>query len=130
MPNVITFSGTRKGMSDDEGARNTILGLNRIKKIGEDNGVNICIELLNSKATIQITCATTQRGGASGQEVNSPNVSSCSTTSTTCRLWKAILSDDPEEYSVDRPLPHRRSAGTARIERYAGSAMGWRDARN
>jgi hydroxypyruvate isomerase len=49
VPNVITFSGNRDGMSDAEGAKNTILGLNRIKKIGEDNGVTIVIELLNSK---------------------------------------------------------------------------------
>ncbi|MBW4026479.1 hydroxypyruvate isomerase family protein [Acidipila rosea] len=49
VPNVITFSGTRKGMSDEEGARNTIAGLNRVKKIAEDNGVTICLELLNSK---------------------------------------------------------------------------------
>jgi hydroxypyruvate isomerase len=49
VPNVITFSGTRRGMSDEEGARNTVIGLNRVKKIAEDNGVTICIELLNSK---------------------------------------------------------------------------------
>ena len=41
VPNVITFSGNRAGMSDAEGAKNTIIGLNRVKKIGEDNGVNI-----------------------------------------------------------------------------------------
>jgi len=34
VPNVITFSGNRKGMSDAEGAKNTIAGLNRVKKIG------------------------------------------------------------------------------------------------
>ena len=39
--NVITFSGNRAGISDEEGARNTIIGLNRVKKIGEDHGVNI-----------------------------------------------------------------------------------------
>ena len=33
VPNVITFSGNRHGMSDEEGARNTITGLNRMKKI-------------------------------------------------------------------------------------------------
>src|SRR5215467_7600104 len=49
VPNVITFSGNRNGMSDEEGAKNTIAGLNRVKKIAEDNGVNVCIELLNSK---------------------------------------------------------------------------------
>jgi len=49
VPNVITFSGNRDGMSDPEGAKNTIAGLNKLKKIAEDNGVNICLELLNSK---------------------------------------------------------------------------------
>src|SRR5579863_4952017 len=49
VPNVITFSGNRDGMSDEEGAKNCITGLNRVKKIGEDNGVTICMELLNSK---------------------------------------------------------------------------------
>jgi hydroxypyruvate isomerase len=49
VPNVITFSGNRDGMSDAEGAKNTIIGLNKLKKIGEDNGVTIVIELLNSK---------------------------------------------------------------------------------
>jgi len=47
--NLITFSGKRGGMSDEEGAKNTIAGLNRVKKIGEDHGVTICMELLNSK---------------------------------------------------------------------------------
>src|SRR5437899_11681325 len=49
VPNVITFSGNRMGMSDDEGAKNTVIGLNKVKKIAEDNGVTICLELLNSK---------------------------------------------------------------------------------
>jgi len=49
VPNVITFSGNRMGMSDDEGAKNTVIGLNKLKKIAEDNGVTICLELLNSK---------------------------------------------------------------------------------
>jgi hydroxypyruvate isomerase len=49
VPNVITFSGNRMGMSDEEGARNTITGLKRLKSIAEDNGVTINVELLNSK---------------------------------------------------------------------------------
>jgi hydroxypyruvate isomerase len=47
--NVITFSGNRAGLADDEGAKNTIAGLNRVKRIAEDNGITICLELLNSK---------------------------------------------------------------------------------
>ncbi len=46
---VITFSGLRDGLSDDEGMRNTITGLKRMKPIVEDSGVMLCMELLNSK---------------------------------------------------------------------------------
>jgi hydroxypyruvate isomerase len=75
VPNVITFSGNRRGMPDDEGARNTIVGLNRVKKIGEDNGVNICMELLNSKVNHHdYMCDHTAWGVRVVQEVNSPNV--------------------------------------------------------
>jgi hydroxypyruvate isomerase len=49
VPNVITFFGNRRGMSDSEASANCIEGLNRVKKIAEDNGVTICVELLNSK---------------------------------------------------------------------------------
>ena len=75
VPNVITFSGNRAGMSDDEGARNTITGLNRVKKIAEDNGVTICLELLNSKRDHHdYMCDHTAWGVRVVQEVNSPNV--------------------------------------------------------
>jgi hydroxypyruvate isomerase len=49
VPNVITFFGNRRGMPDEEATANCIAGLNRVKKIAEDNGVTICVELLNSK---------------------------------------------------------------------------------
>jgi hydroxypyruvate isomerase len=75
VPNVITFSGNRAGMSDDEGAKNTVIGLNRVKKIAEDNGVNICLELLNSKHDHHdYMCDHTAWGVRVMQEVNSPNV--------------------------------------------------------
>jgi hydroxypyruvate isomerase len=75
IPNVITFSGNRAGMSDEEGAKNTIIGLNRIKKIGEDNGVVICLELLNSKVNHKdYMCDHTAWGVQVVQAVNSPNV--------------------------------------------------------
>ena len=75
IPNVITFSGNRRGMSDEEGARNTIIGLNRVKKIAEDNGVTICLELLNSKVNHpDYMCDHTAWGVRVMQEVNSPNV--------------------------------------------------------
>jgi len=75
VPNVITFSGNREGMSDDEGARNTIAGLNRVKKMAEDHGVTICMELLNSKRDHHdYMCDHTAWGARVMQEVNSPNV--------------------------------------------------------
>jgi hydroxypyruvate isomerase len=49
VPNIITFSGNRKGMDDREGADNCVAFLNRIKAHAEDQGVTICMEYLNSK---------------------------------------------------------------------------------
>ena len=49
VPNVITFSGNRRGMSDAEGADNCVAFLNKIKAQAEDKGVTICMEYLNSK---------------------------------------------------------------------------------
>ena len=75
VPNIITFSGNRAGMPDAEGAKNTILGLNRVKKIAEDNGVNVCIELLNSKVDHHdYMCDSSAWGVEVVSAVNSPNV--------------------------------------------------------
>jgi len=73
--NVITFSGNRGGMSDEEGMKNTIAGLNRVKKIAEDNGVTICMELLNSKVDHKdYMCDHTAWGIRVMEAVNSPRV--------------------------------------------------------
>jgi hydroxypyruvate isomerase len=75
VPNVITSSGNRAGMSDEEGAKNTILGLNRVKKIAEDHGITICMELLNSKVNHKdYMCDHTAWGVQVVQAVNSPRV--------------------------------------------------------
>jgi hydroxypyruvate isomerase len=49
VPNLITFFGNKKGRPDQEAIQNCVTALNRIKKAAEDNGVTICVELLNSK---------------------------------------------------------------------------------
>ena len=49
VPNVITFSGNRKGLPDDQGLENCAKGLKRVKKMAEDSGIMVCVELLNSK---------------------------------------------------------------------------------
>jgi hydroxypyruvate isomerase len=73
--NVITFSGNRDGMSDAEGMKNTIAGLNRVKKIAEDHGVAICMELLNSKVDHKdYMCDHTAWGVRVMEAVNSSRV--------------------------------------------------------
>jgi hydroxypyruvate isomerase len=49
IPNVITFSGNRRGKSDAEGLDNCYEILKQVVKLAEDNEVTICMELLNSK---------------------------------------------------------------------------------
>ena len=49
VPNIITFSGNRRGMADAEGADNCVTFLNKVKAHAEDKGINICMEYLNSK---------------------------------------------------------------------------------
>ena len=48
-PNVITFSGNRQGMDDQQGLENCALGLKKIMSLAERSGVTVCMELLNSK---------------------------------------------------------------------------------
>jgi len=48
-PNVICMAGDRKGISDAEGMDNCELVLKEAVKIAEDQGVTICMEMLNSK---------------------------------------------------------------------------------
>jgi hydroxypyruvate isomerase len=75
VPNVIAFSGNRRGLSDEEGAANTIAGLNRVKRIAEDHGVTICMELLNSRVNHPDYMADHTAWGVRVMEaVNSPRV--------------------------------------------------------
>ncbi len=48
-PNVIVLAGDRQGISDEQGLDNCALFLDNIKKLAEDRGVTLCMELLNSK---------------------------------------------------------------------------------
>ncbi len=74
-PNLITFSGNRRGMSDEEGMDNCALFLNKIKSQAEDKGVTICIELLNSKVNHKdYMCDHAKWGVELMKRVNSPRV--------------------------------------------------------
>lgn len=75
LPNVITFSGNRRGLSDDEGKENCVAGLRRVKKVAEDAGVTICLELLNSKVDHKdYQCDHTTWGVDVIKAVDSPRV--------------------------------------------------------
>jgi hydroxypyruvate isomerase len=51
---VITFSGYRRGISDDEGIANMVAGLKELVPLAEEKKVTICIEMLNSRVNIDM----------------------------------------------------------------------------
>jgi len=53
-PNVITFSGYRRGLSDDDATRNMEDGLKRIVPYAEGKKVNVCLEVLNSRVAVEM----------------------------------------------------------------------------
>ena len=48
-PNVITFTGNRNGIPDDEGLKNCVAGYKKVVGYAEKKDVNLCIEILNSR---------------------------------------------------------------------------------
>lgn len=48
-PNIITFSGERKGMDDETGLKNCAEGLKKLMPIAEKHKVTVILELLNSR---------------------------------------------------------------------------------
>ncbi len=53
-PNVITFSGFRRGISDDDGMKNMVEGLGKIVPHAEKRKVTLCLEMLNSPVTVEM----------------------------------------------------------------------------
>jgi hydroxypyruvate isomerase len=75
VPNVITFSGNRRGMDDRVGADNCVAFLNKIKAQAQDRGVTICMEFLNSKVNHKDYMFDHMAWGVDVmQRVNSPRV--------------------------------------------------------
>src|SRR5262245_43014445 len=50
-PNLIGLPGERRGMSREEGADNAVAILSRVKGYAEQKGINVCMEITNSKVT-------------------------------------------------------------------------------
>jgi hydroxypyruvate isomerase len=75
IPNLIVFSGNRNGLSEEEGAANTIAGLNMVKAAAESANVTLILELLNSKVDHPgYQCDHTEWGAKVVSAVNSPRV--------------------------------------------------------
>lgn len=76
IPTLIVFSGERRpGHTDAEGIENSAIGLKRVAKQAEDAGINLVIELLNSKVDHGgYQCDTTAWGVAVCERVGSPRV--------------------------------------------------------
>jgi len=49
---VITFSGFRRGLSDEEGIANMVAGLKEVLPLAEEKKVTLCIEMLNSRVNV------------------------------------------------------------------------------
>jgi hydroxypyruvate isomerase len=75
IPNLICFSGNRNGLDDAAGAEITAEGLRGVARAAEDAGVNLVLELLNSKVDHKdYQCDKTAWGVQVCQMVDSPRV--------------------------------------------------------
>src|SRR5690242_20633434 len=74
-PNLITLSGNKRSLTDEEGMDACVAFLNRVKGQAEDKGVTIALELLNSKIDHRdYQCNHTAWGVEVCKRVNSPRV--------------------------------------------------------
>ena len=73
LPNVICFSGSRGGVGDEQGLATCAAGLRQLTPVAERLGVNVCMELLNSKVDHpDYQCDHTAWGAALAERVGSP----------------------------------------------------------
>ena len=72
-PSIIVFSGNRRGMPDEEGLENCVIGLKKVMPIAEDKNLLVCMELLNSKVNHpDYMCDHTKWGVELVKRVGSP----------------------------------------------------------
>jgi hydroxypyruvate isomerase len=72
-PNVITFSGNRRGLADDAGIENCVKALKSVMGFIEEKKITLCMELLNSKVDHKdYQCDHTEWGVEVVRRVGSP----------------------------------------------------------
>ena len=124
VPNVITFFGNRKGMSDEEASANCVEGLNRVKGIAEANGVTICVELLNSKIDHKDYQGDRTRFGVDiVKAVGSPRVKLLYDIYHMQIMEGDLIRTIRDNYQYLGTFPYGRRARPARARRHAGSDL-------
>jgi hydroxypyruvate isomerase len=73
-PNVITLSGNREGMDDEEGLENCVAGLKKIAGYAEKKKITVCLEYLNSHDHKDYMADSTKWCVALVHQVDSPRV--------------------------------------------------------
>ncbi|WBL21294.1 hydroxypyruvate isomerase family protein [Zunongwangia sp. HRR-M8] len=72
--NVIVFSGNRRGMDDETGFKNCVIGLRPLLEFAEEHNVNLVMELLNSKVNHpDYMCDHTEWGVELAKRTEMPN---------------------------------------------------------
>ena len=75
IPGLICFSGNRDGLDDEAGIDIVAEGFDRVKGVAEENGINLNLELLNSKVNHpDYQCDYTAWGVRLCERVGSPRV--------------------------------------------------------
>ena len=75
IPSLITFSGNLEDRGAEEGFDNCVEGLLRVKGYAEEKGINLCMELLNSRVNHpDYQCDRTEWGARLCRAVDSPRV--------------------------------------------------------
>lgn len=77
---VITFSGFRRGISDEEGIANMVEGLKRVLPFAEKKKVTLCLEMLNSRVATEMKghpdyfCDSMERSVEICRQIGSPRM--------------------------------------------------------
>ena len=123
-PNIICFSGNRKGMSDDQGLENCAVGLKRIAPLAEKHGVNVCMELLNSRHNHpDYMCDHTAWGVELVKQVGSERFRLLYRYLSHADHGRRLDREDSGVSSIFCALSHRRRAGARRNRRDAGDPL-------